>query len=318
VVAECFHRRALGASWTELARFLEEKQVYPPTGNNHWSKAGVTNMLKNPVYLGQARSGKHVKEKAHEPLVTRAEFDAAQATRTLLKPRDGSLAAQALLGGLIRCAGCGHTLKITGHQSRKGGSRYPVYYCTGRYASGLCSARAHIRASTVDDYVEEQVLQVLRAEGGPLAEARAADAQLGEAAQALTEAEHELDQLLANPKLLTILGEAKFTEAVAVRQRALEDARQRLAEVRSQTTLLHNLSDGDLLAAWPTLSTQEKRRLLHGLLDRVIVRRAGARGRQAPPIGERTVILLRGSVPLTSPPEISRPKKRKKAAAQDN
>jgi hypothetical protein len=45
-----------------LARFLEEQKVYPSTGNKHWSKAGVTGMIKNPVYLGQARSGKHVKE----------------------------------------------------------------------------------------------------------------------------------------------------------------------------------------------------------------------------------------------------------------
>ena len=298
VVAECFRRRALGASWTELARFLEEKEVYPATGNKHWSKAGVTSMIKNPVYLGQARSGKHVKEDAHEPLVSRAEFDAAQGTRTLLKPRDGSVASQALLGGLIRCAGCGHTLKITGHTNKKPGERYPVYYCSGRYASGLCPARASIRAATVDRYVEEQVLQALRSEGGPLAEARTADAELAEAAQAVTEAEHELDQFLANPKLLTILGEGKFTEAVEVRQRALEEARQRLAEVRSQATLVQDLSDGDLLAAWPTLATPEKRRLLHGLLDRVILQRAGARGRLAPPIGERTQIVLRGNVLL--------------------
>jgi site-specific DNA recombinase len=62
VVAECFRRRALGSSWAELARFLEEQKVYPSTGNKHCSKAGVTGMIKNPVYLGQARSGKHVKE----------------------------------------------------------------------------------------------------------------------------------------------------------------------------------------------------------------------------------------------------------------
>ena len=86
-------------------------------------------MVKNKVYLGQARSGKVVKEKAHEALVTLAEFDAAQGTRTLLKQRDGSLASQALLGGLVRCAGCGHTLKITGNTDRKRGERYPIYYC---------------------------------------------------------------------------------------------------------------------------------------------------------------------------------------------
>src|SRR4029453_10365376 len=106
-----------------------------------------SNLIKNPVYLGQARSGKFVNDDAHEPLVTRAEFDAAQLGRTMLKAQDGSLAAQAMLGGLARCAGGGHPRKTGGNKSRKTGRRYPTYYCTGRYASGLCPARATIRAS---------------------------------------------------------------------------------------------------------------------------------------------------------------------------
>src|SRR5262249_48969262 len=129
VVAEAFRKRATGASWAELARFLEQQKVYPPSGNKHWSKAGVSAMIKNPVYLGQARSGRGVKEGAHEPLVTRAEFDAAQAVKkSLFKQRDGSVASLAMLGGLARCAGCGHTLKVTGNTDRKSGERYPVYY----------------------------------------------------------------------------------------------------------------------------------------------------------------------------------------------
>src|SRR6266542_3419024 len=62
VVAEVFRKRALGASWSELARFLVDSGVYPPTGNPQWSKVGVAGLVKNPVYLGQARSGRVVKE----------------------------------------------------------------------------------------------------------------------------------------------------------------------------------------------------------------------------------------------------------------
>ncbi len=50
--------------------------------------------------------------------------------------------------------------------------------------------------------------------------------------------------------------------------------------------------------AWPQLTIQEKRRLLHGLLDRVVPRRAGARGNAAPKVTERTQIVLRGNVLL--------------------
>jgi hypothetical protein len=48
---------------------------------------------------------------------------------------------------------------------------------------------------------------------------------------------------------------------------------------------------------------QEKRRLLHGLLDRVVLSRADRRGRHARPIAERTQIVLRGNVLLGPSPD---------------
>jgi site-specific DNA recombinase len=299
VVAEMFRRRAVGASWTDLANFLEEQQVYPSSGNKHWSKVGVAGLVKNPVYLGQARSGKVVKENAHEPIVTRAEFDAAQSVhKSLFAQRDGSLASQAMLGGLARCAGCGHTLKITGNTDGRSGERYPVYYCIGRYSSGPCPARANARASLLDDYIEQRVLNALSQKDGLLAQAVAASEQIEAVARDVEDAEHELDLFVSNPKLLTLLGEARFIEGVEVRQLALDEARQAFAQARSHSALAEELADGDLLAAWSTLRVQEKRRLMHGLLDRVIVTRARGRGRHANPIGERTEIILRGGTQL--------------------
>ena len=240
-----------------------------------------------------------MKENAHEAIVTRAEFDAAQSTtKSLFGQRDGSVASQAMLGGLVRCAGCGHTLKITGNTDKKSGERYPVYYCTGRYASGPCPNRATARASLVDAYVEERVLGALQREGGLLAEAVAASEQIEAAAREVDEAEHELDLFVNNPKLLGLLGEQKFVEGVEVRQAALDQARQAFAQARSQSALAEELGDGDLLAAWPTLTSQEKRRLMQGLLDRVVLTRAMGRGRHANPVAERTEIILRGGVEL--------------------
>ena len=231
--------------------------------------------------------------------MTRAEFDAAHGvTKSLFKQRDNSVASQALLGGLVRCAGCGHTLKITGNTDRKTGARYPIYYCTGRYATGPCPNRAAVRASLLDSYVDQQVHQALQAEGGFLAQAVDASQQIEEATRALAEAEHELDLFIGNPKLLTLLGETKFMEGAEARQRALDEARRTLSELHTHNHLADELADGDLLHAWPTLTTQEKRRLMHGLLDRVIVTRANSRGRHAQPIPERAEIILRGGIPL--------------------
>jgi DNA invertase Pin-like site-specific DNA recombinase len=299
-VRAVFRRRAAGASWAELARYLDSEGVRPPTGNPYWSKVGVADLVKNPVYLGQARGGGFVNDHAHEPLIMRAEFDAAQSTRkSLLKTRDGSIASQAMLGGLVRCAGCGHTLKITGSTDRRSGHRYPIYYCTGRYASGLCPSRANARASIVDAYVEEQVVNALQSEHGLLARAVAASEAIEASIRTVEEAEHELDLFVNNPKLLTLLGERKFFEGVETRQRAFDEAREELAHAQQQSSLTGELADGDLLAAWPSLTVQEKRRLMHGLLDRVVVTRADRRGRHAKPIAERTQIVMRGNVFLS-------------------
>ncbi len=303
-VTEVFRRRALGASWADLADYLEAQGIETPRGNAHWSKTGVSGLVKNPAYLGQARSGSIVKEGAHEALVTRAEFDAAQSvTKSLLTPRDGSLAEKAMLGGLVRCSGCGHTLKITGNTDRRRGERYPIYYCTGRYASGPCPSRATGRASLIDEYVEARVLDALHKEDGLLAHAVDASEALDNATRAVAEAEHELDLFVTNPKLLTMIGEEKFLDGVEARQRVLDEAREALADLRTQSTLADELADGDLLTAWPTLSVQEKRRLLHGLLDRVVVTRARGRGKNANPVSERTQIVLRGNVLLGDNPD---------------
>jgi hypothetical protein len=298
-VKEVFRRRALGTSWAELADYLEAEGIPTARGNTHWSKTGVSGLIKNPAYLGQARGGSIVNDDAHAALVTRAEFDAAQSvTKSLLTPRDGSLAEKAMLGGLARCAACGHTLKITGNTDRKSGERYPMYYCTGRYASGQCPSRANVRSSLLDAYVEEQVLQTLQQEDGLLAQAVDASEALEGASRAVADAEHELDLYLTNPKLLTLVGEEKFLDGVDARQRALDEAREAFAELRTQSALAEELADGDLLQAWPSLTTQEKRRLLHGLLDRVVVSRARGRGKNANPVRERVQIVLRGNVLL--------------------
>jgi site-specific DNA recombinase len=296
-VAEVFKRRALGASYTELAAYLDEQMVPPSGGGRYWSTTGVTNLLKNPVYLGQARSGAITNDDAHEPLVTGAEFDAAQGSRTQLAPRDGSLASLALLGGLVRCAGCGHTLKITGNTARKTGERYPVYYCVGRYGKGPCASRATIRASYLDDYVEERVLAALQAEDGLLAQAVQADAELGQAHRELHAAEHEL-ALYIETDLIAVVGQEAFMQGVQTRQQRVDQARERIAALHSQSLIATELTSGSLLDAWPELSTSEKRILLHGLLDRVVLERAPGRGPGQVPVSQRTQIVLRGNVLL--------------------
>jgi hypothetical protein len=73
----------------------------------------------------------------------------------------------------------------------------------------------------------------------------------------------------------------KFLEGVEVRQRALDEARAVLADARSQSSMVDELGDGDLLAAWPTLTTQERRRLMHGLVIVAVLQAAAERPNQS-------------------------------------
>jgi site-specific DNA recombinase len=298
VIAEAFRRRALGASWTELADFLTDKGVRSSKGSRAWSVNGARTLFHNRVYLGEARSGQAVNADAHKPIVTQAEFGAAQSTTTLSKAHDGSVASKALLGGLVRCGGCGFTLKIAGNKDRHNGGSFPVYYCKGRSAKGRCPERATIRASYLDDFVEAQVLAALRDEEGLVAQAVHASRQIEEAQRAVQEAEHEL-VLFLETDLVSTIGQNAFRQGVKARQGRLDEAHNRLAVLRAQTVVAEELMTGDLLEAWPELTTPEKRQLLHGLLEKVILTRSDGRKPQTrQPIEERTRIILRGGQEL--------------------
>ena len=49
VIAEAFRRRALGASWTELADFLTDNGVRSSKGSAAWSVNGARTLLRNRV-----------------------------------------------------------------------------------------------------------------------------------------------------------------------------------------------------------------------------------------------------------------------------
>jgi hypothetical protein len=106
----------------------------------------------------------------------------------------------ALLGGLAHCAACGHTLKITGSLSAKTGKRYLVYHCGGRFASGLCPARASIPASKNSTPTSRRKCWP-RSPTKPvsLAEAVQGTDQLEEAARQLAAAEHEFPTPNSSP-----------------------------------------------------------------------------------------------------------------------
>jgi site-specific DNA recombinase len=294
VIRELFRRRARDEGWTALARFLDGSGVRGPYDNNLWTPGAVAKIIRNRVYLGEARSGEYVNPDAHEPLVTRAEFEAAQGDRTVATPRNGD---GLLLAGLVRCAGCRYVVKPDTMKDRDG-SRLGLYRCRGRHAAGKCPAPATIMARLLDPYVEAQFLAAVGPDG-PLAEAAEATKAIEEAVEAVTEAERELDEYLA-ADLAFVVGAAKFRAGTEVRQQALDTARAELVVARQGSAFLGDLTPGSMLEAWPSLSVSEKRHLLAATVDAVFIRAVRGSGRAIPP-QERTRIFWRGEGPEDLP-----------------
>jgi hypothetical protein len=109
VVRELFRRRAAGESWKQLCGWLDTSA---PRETGAWTHQAVSTMIKSRTYLGETAQGAIVNTEAHEPLVSPAEWQAAQSTGH----RPDAAKATRCLPGFIRCAGCGFVIDTGGRR----------------------------------------------------------------------------------------------------------------------------------------------------------------------------------------------------------
>jgi hypothetical protein len=255
-----------------------------------WTAGAVSKIISNRVYLGEARSGKHVNPQAHEPLVTRAEFEAAQGKTTVATPRNGE---GLLLSSLVRCQGCRYVVKPDSMTDRDG-SKLGIYRCRARHAAGRCPASATIMARILDPYIEEQFLAALGPDG-PLAQASEASSAIEDAIALVEDGERELDAYLAATPA-AVVGPTRFQAGMEERQRALEAAQAQLNEARQASAFVGELTPGGLIEAWPSLSVSERRHLFAAAIDAVVIRAVRGSGRSVA-VEDRVRILWRGQGP---------------------
>lgn len=291
LVRECFRRRAQGANAAELTRFLNANGI-------GITKNTVTRMLANRAYLGEAtvQSGRKgdpdIVTDNHPPLVTEAEFNAAQRSGTY-HPRDGSIAGNTRLAGLVYCASCGQRLR-TG-ASGKPGARRAHYACTGPG----CSARVSVGAAQLDSYVETLLMQAA-ADHEPHVEAVIlGDTRYQDALDAVAEAQRRLTQFRDDVELVDLLGQEGFKQGLRARKDALQLAREQLAAIRPPDD---KQVSGKLMTfdeALPGIERQVNARFI----ARVVVR-PGSRGRRIW-LGQRVDVYFVGAeepaVPMPKP-----------------
>lgn len=293
IAVEVFERRGEAREgWGQIAKWLNE---VAPRDKGQWTGAAVQRLCANRVYRGEASRYVHqnvdgrdpiVNADAHPALVTEELWRSAQmeplATGRNITPGQ-------LLSGLVRCAGCRYRMS-----KGKGPGGEVLYRCRNNHASGQCPEPASILVDALDRHVEAAIL-----------------AELDTLAQVVPDSDER----------------ERVMEKLATAQAALEDFRKDtaarkklgaewhewldpyLAEVRSAQIELDQLdglagiggSEGMARDHYLALSVDDRREVLGGFLDAVIVRRSRGRGRNVDPTSERSRILWRGEAPADLP-----------------
>jgi hypothetical protein len=124
-VRELFTRYAAGG--TSLKALVVRSRAIGLThrrGNRPLHKSDLHRMLQNPIYYGEYMWLGRRYHGAHEPLISRETFDAAQAVLKR-KPRQRYPKQQHAFMGLLTCGQCGCAITA---ERKKG--KYVYYHCT--------------------------------------------------------------------------------------------------------------------------------------------------------------------------------------------
>lgn len=270
-------------SWTTHDGKLEPGSAF--------TKSNLHRMLSSPLYVGLTTLGKETFPGAHEVIVERSVWDAAQVRRTQNGRRGGADTRNtygALLRGLIVCGVCGSTMIHS--VSSRGTRRWSYYVCMRAEKQG---AKACPKSRVSRGEIEEFVVAKIREIGRDPALVRAA------IEAATRDAAAKQPELIADVRRLEQDGKryaaerANLVEAVARGGPAADTlmrrvgeldgeinrAAQRLATARRELLVIgtHALDENDLreaLAAfdpvWDELFPREKARVLALLIERIV------------------------------------------------
>jgi DNA invertase Pin-like site-specific DNA recombinase len=276
IVAELYERKAAGATWLELARWLDE--VAPKPGRRKWARSSVTATIGSRVYLGAIHHGGLVKPGAHDPLVTAAVWRKAQNKPGRRTPR-----GHYMLSGLVRCAGCGRCMRA----SSGGATTKPrVYQCV--------TPECELRYTTVTvERIDEEVTVQFFARLGAFHLRPVDSSEIDAARTTVAERTGEVERLAAVVPTHPAAVEAHQAALVDAEQ-VLIDAEDRLAQLVASSSPAQDVDE--LRAAWPGLTIPERREILRASIDAILVRRASSRTWNLP-VADRIRVCFRGEAP---------------------
>lgn len=289
-IRQAFEQAAAGVHWRIIGEHLTRLSVPGPYGEVNWIVQNVVNVIRNPVYKGEARSGEFVNMAAHTPIVSPSLWQQANHQR---KPTPARSNSPALLAGLIRCAGCQHIMRPDSMKRVSGehkGRRMRTYRCRVEYASGQCTAPASVAGWVIEPWLVRQLETRLKG-----IDFHAQGRHIGER---VTELENELEQasfeleVFRDQRIADALSVDEFAAGLRARSDRIDEISIELARVKGVVS-----ADMDLLVAdeLGDLETDELRILLGSTIDAVMIRRGRA------PIDDRAHVLWTGELPDSVP-----------------
>ncbi|MBL8757489.1 MAG: recombinase family protein, partial [Phycisphaerae bacterium] len=134
VADECNARGWTTKSWTTTAGRT--------VGNREFDKTIISRLLRNPLYLGKVPHNGAVYDGEHEAIIDEDLFLRVQAQLKLAGERGGASVKNStgsLLGGLVRCRGCGCAMSPSSASKKKPDgtrTRYRYYVCSNAVKRG--------------------------------------------------------------------------------------------------------------------------------------------------------------------------------------
>jgi site-specific DNA recombinase len=275
-VRRIFKLRGDGESWTGIADALNTAGVPSPSGRS-WTVQSLSSLVANETYLGVVVLGERRHEDAHEPLLTPAQWRAAQTAKTVR--RNGRMIS-GLAGAVLVCSGCGRPMRVFGS-----GDGRLFYGCPRRSAVGPCPTPTNVSKTAADEFVDRVMVDAIS--GGALqllASARELEAarQAVAAATKHRKAWHRVQGTVSDDEWQEEYGERKRAEALAA-----EAYEQQLAHAAD----VEDFPEG--ADAWRALDVAHQRRVARSLIDAVVVAPPASRSRFAD-ITERFTVRWKG------------------------
>jgi DNA invertase Pin-like site-specific DNA recombinase len=261
IIKEAWQMRIAREPTRRIVHFLNEKLPRPNGGL--WLDATVELMFAKRIYVGELSRRGVTNKEACEPLVSEAEWQAAQIARKKTGPRTQK---ENLLTGIIRCAGCRYAMTPAETSVKRGSGRtyVAVYRCRPEHAPGRCPSPSSITRKSIEPYVEDAFRSEM---AGTRLVAAETGTKIEQAQDQLARLEAELATFAADTTVREALGAAAYHAAIQSRADGVAAARETLRSLSASTTTLAGVE------TWDSLSVDERRRILGGAIDAVFIRR---------------------------------------------